>query len=50
MENRNRVTDTREKLMVTTGERGEGRDKLGLWVLQTQTTIHKADMQQGFAI
>ena len=33
------------KLMVTKGERG-GRDKIGVWVEHTHTTIHKIDNQQ----
>ena len=28
---RNRLTDIENKLMVTKGERGRGRDKLGFW-------------------
>ena len=31
MQNRNRLTDTESKLVVTKGERGGGRDKLGVW-------------------
>ena len=30
LQNRNRLTDTENKLMVTKGESG-GRDKLGIW-------------------
>ena len=29
--NRNRHTDIENKLMVTKGERGGGRDELGVW-------------------
>ena len=32
--------------MLTKGERG-GRDKLGAWDQQIQTTIYKIDKQQG---
>ena len=28
-------------------QRGRGRDKLGVWDLQIQTTIYKIDKQQG---
>ena len=31
LQNRNRLTDIENKLMVTKGERQEGRDKLGVW-------------------
>ena len=31
LQSRNRVTDVENKLSVTTGERGRGRDKLGGW-------------------
>ena len=30
-QNRNRLTDIENKLMVTKGERGEGRNKLRVW-------------------
>ena len=33
----------REQLMVTKEERGLGRDKLGVWDQQVQTTIYKID-------
>ena len=35
--------------MVTKGEMG-GRDKLGVWDQQIQSTIYKIDKQQGFTI
>ena len=31
MQNRNKFTDAECKFVVTNGERGEGRDKLGVW-------------------
>ena len=31
LQNRNRLTDIENKLMVTKGERCGGRDKLGVW-------------------
>ena len=31
IQNRNRLSDTANKLMVTKGERGDRRDKLGDW-------------------
>ena len=31
LQNRNRLTGTENKFMVTKGERGLGRDKLGVW-------------------
>ena len=33
--------------MVTKGERGVGRDKLGVWDYHRHTTIYKIDNQQG---
>ena len=35
--NRSRLKDIENKLMVTNGERGWGRDKLGVWDYQIQT-------------
>ena len=40
LQNRNRVTDVENKLMVTKWERG-GRDKLGGWDWHTHTIIYK---------
>ena len=37
----------KNKLMVTKGERGVGRDKLGVWDYHRHTTIYKIDNQQG---
>ena len=34
--------------MVTKGEREGGRDQLGVWDQQIQTTICEIDKQQGF--
>ena len=31
LKNRNSLTDIENKLMVTKGEKGYGRDKLGFW-------------------
>ena len=31
LQNRNRLTDIENKLIVIKGERGWGRDKLGVW-------------------
>ena len=42
LQNRNRVTDVENKLMVTKGE-GGGRDKLWDWDWHTHTTIYKID-------
>ena len=33
--------------MVTKGEKGWERDKLGVWYQHIQTTINKTDKQQG---
>ena len=43
LQNRNRVTDVENKLMVTKGEGGGAgrRDKLGVWDERMQTTIYK---------
>ena len=37
-------------MMITKGERGEGRDKLEVWDKQIQTTIHKIDKQLGYTV
>ena len=42
LQNRNRVTDVENKLMVTRAERGE-RDKLGDWDWNIHTTIYTID-------
>ena len=42
LQNRNRVTDVENKLMVTMGER-RGKDKLGDWDWHIHTTIYKID-------
>ena len=47
MQNRNKLTDIEGKFMVTKGERGERRDKLGVWDEQIQTTMYKIGKQQG---
>ena len=39
--NRHRLTDTQNKLTATKGE--EGRNELGVWDWQIQTTIYKID-------
>ena len=49
LQNRNRLTDTENKLIVTKEKRGAGRDKLGVWDWQIQTVIHKVD-KQGYCI
>ena len=42
LQNRNRVTDVENKLMVTNGESGGGgRDKLGDWDWHIHTVIYK---------
>ena len=43
---RNRLTDIENNLMVTKRERGWGRDKLGVWDYQIQTTTYKIGKQQ----
>ena len=40
-------TDIENKLMATKGKRGQGRDKLGVWDSQVQTTICKIHKQPG---
>ena len=44
LQNRNRGTGFRNKVLVTKGERW---DKLGFWDLPIHTIIHKTDNQQG---
>ena len=34
----------------TYGYQREGRDKLGVWDQQIQTTVHKIDKQHGFTV
>ena len=48
IQNRNRVTDIENKLVVTKGEKEVGRDKLHIRDKQIQTTIYKIDKQQGY--
>ena len=38
-------TDIENKIMVTKGEMGWERDKLGVWYQQIKTTIYKIDRQ-----
>ena len=45
LQNRNRFTDIEDKFMVTKGEKGWGRDKLGVWDYQIQTTVYKIHKQ-----
>ena len=40
-------TDIENKIMVTKGEMGWERDKLGVWYQQIKTTIYKIDRQYG---
>ena len=48
LQDRNRLTDIENKLMVTKGDSGgRGEDKLGVWYSHIHTTIHKTDKQQG---
>ena len=41
MQNRNRLTDIENKLVVTKGEREGRRDKLGVWDKHIHTTTYK---------
>ena len=43
-------TNSQSKLLVTKGEREEGRGELGLWDQDLQMTIHKIEKQQGFTL
>ena len=47
LQNRNKLTDIENKFMVTKGEGVWGKDKLGVWDWQIQTTIYKIDKTQG---
>ena len=40
-------SQTQKTNLVTKGERGWGKDKLGVWDQQIQTTICKINKQQG---
>ena len=46
LQNRNSLTDIKNKLMVTKGEM-RGKDKSEWWYEHTHTTIYKIDNQQG---
>ena len=47
LQNRNRLIDMENKLMVTKGEsRSRGRDKLGVWDWHIHITVYKTDKQQ----
>ena len=50
VQDRNRLKDIENKLTVTKGEQEEGRDKLGVWDQQVQTTTYKIDKQQGLTV
>ena len=45
LQNRNRLTDIENKLMVTKGEREWGRDKLGFGI--SRYKLYQIDKQQG---
>ena len=48
LQNRNRLTDIEDKLVVTKGDTWQrGREKSGAWDKHTHTTIYKIDNQQG---
>ena len=36
--------------MVTKGERGEWREKVGIWDEQIQMTVYKIGKQQGYTV
>ena len=38
-------TDIEDKLTITKGERGWGRDKVGVWDQQIQATVYEIDKQ-----
>ena len=46
LQNRNRLTDLENELMVTGGKMG-GRDSQGVWDRRVHTAIFKMDNQQG---
>ena len=46
MQNRNRLTDIENKLVVIKGK----RDKLEIWDYQIQTTIYKIDNGEGYTV
>ena len=48
--NRNIFIDIEDKLTVTKGESGGGRERLGVWHCEIQTTIHKRREQQEVAL
>ena len=50
MQNRNRLTDIENKLVVTKGEREGGRGKIGVWDKEIQITVYKIDKQKGYVV
>ena len=50
LQNRNRLTDLENELMVTRGKWGARRDGLGVWDWHVHTAIFKMDNQQGPAV
>ena len=45
--NRNRLTDTENKLVVIHGEREAGRGKIGVWDREIKISMYKIPKQQG---
>ena len=47
LQNRNRLTDIENRLVVAKAEGESGREGLGVWDEQMQTIIYRTDKQQG---
>ena len=50
MQNRSRLIDIENQILVTKEEREEGRCKLGVWKQDIQTTMYRINKQQGYII
>ena len=49
-QNRNRLTDIENKLVVTRGEREVGRGKMGVGDKEVQITVYKINKLQGYIV
>ena len=50
LQNRNRLTDKENKLLVTKGERWAEKYKFGIWDEHKHSTVYKIDKQQDYCI
>ena len=50
LQNRNRLTDFANKLVVTKEDRWQGRDRLGVWDWHMYTEVYRMTGQRGCAV